>query len=316
MATLNCYNPSCSKGGKYVEDDNTDDSCQHHSGSPIFHEGYKYWSCCKKKTTDFTEFLNTPGCVKGKHNPVKPPEPEKKPPPPDVIEAPPAMMEKKPGAIMERPSDDLPKQELKVIVASSLKTGLAQHKKKMEEMSISNGEGNDEVQIGSPCRHNACEAKYASENSNNSMCEFHPGSPVFHEGYKFWTCCNKRTSDFDEFLKQSGCESGRHEWMKPSEVMQKKSTCRYDWHQTGKYTTITIYSKICDPEKCSIKVNPTSITASVSFNGGTDRFDLDLILNGVIDPDASQVEYMKTKAEIQLRKKDGYSWSKLEFTPE
>ena len=36
--------------------------------------------------------------------------------------------------------------------------------------------------------------------------------------YKFWTCCNKRTSDFNEFLKQSGCEVGKCVWMKPSEV--------------------------------------------------------------------------------------------------
>ena len=40
----------------------------------------------------------------------------------------------------------------------------------------------------------------------------------FPFSYKYWTCCNKRTSDFQEFLKQGGCDSGKHEWMKPSEV--------------------------------------------------------------------------------------------------
>lgn len=40
----------------------------------------------------------------------------------------------------------------------------------------------------------------------------------FSFSYKYWTCCNKRTSDFQEFLKQGGCDSGKHEWMKPSEV--------------------------------------------------------------------------------------------------
>ena len=30
----------------------------YHSGAPVFHDAYKSWSCCEKKTTDFTEFLN------------------------------------------------------------------------------------------------------------------------------------------------------------------------------------------------------------------------------------------------------------------
>lgn len=34
------------------------DACLHHPGAPFFHDAYKGWSCCKKKCTDFTEFLN------------------------------------------------------------------------------------------------------------------------------------------------------------------------------------------------------------------------------------------------------------------
>jgi hypothetical protein len=34
------------------------DSCTFHPGAPFFHDAYKGWSCCKKKCTDFTEFLN------------------------------------------------------------------------------------------------------------------------------------------------------------------------------------------------------------------------------------------------------------------
>lgn len=34
------------------------DSCVFHPGDPFFHDAYKGWSCCKKKCTDFTEFLN------------------------------------------------------------------------------------------------------------------------------------------------------------------------------------------------------------------------------------------------------------------
>ena len=35
-----------------------------------------FFFCDKKKTTDFTEFLNIPGCTKGKCSNVKPEEPE------------------------------------------------------------------------------------------------------------------------------------------------------------------------------------------------------------------------------------------------
>lgn len=53
------------------------DSCCYHPGEPFFHDAYKGWSCCKKKSVDFTEFLNTKGCAFSKHSNVKPPEPVK-----------------------------------------------------------------------------------------------------------------------------------------------------------------------------------------------------------------------------------------------
>jgi hypothetical protein len=39
------------------------DSCTFHPGAPFFHDAYKGWSCCKKKCTDFTEFLNIKVCI-------------------------------------------------------------------------------------------------------------------------------------------------------------------------------------------------------------------------------------------------------------
>ena len=39
------------------------DSCQFHPGVPVFHDALKGWSCCKKRSTDFTEFLNIPVSV-------------------------------------------------------------------------------------------------------------------------------------------------------------------------------------------------------------------------------------------------------------
>uniref|UniRef100_A0A671KAZ2 CHORD domain-containing protein n=1 Tax=Sinocyclocheilus anshuiensis TaxID=1608454 RepID=A0A671KAZ2_9TELE len=55
MALL-CYNRGC--GGRFDADKNSDDACQFHPGVPIFHDALKGWSCCKKRTTDFSEFLS------------------------------------------------------------------------------------------------------------------------------------------------------------------------------------------------------------------------------------------------------------------
>lgn len=45
-----------------------EDACIHHPGVPIFHDAYKGWSCCNKKSVDFTEFLNIKGCSRSKHS--------------------------------------------------------------------------------------------------------------------------------------------------------------------------------------------------------------------------------------------------------
>ncbi len=58
---LTCNNRGCGK--RYNPRDNPPDSkaCVFHPGAPYFHDAYKGWSCCGKKCTDFTEFLNVPG---------------------------------------------------------------------------------------------------------------------------------------------------------------------------------------------------------------------------------------------------------------
>lgn len=60
-----CKNGGCNQS---YEGPQTDDSdCIYHPGVPIFHEGLKFWSCCTKRTTDFTAFMNQIGCNTGKH---------------------------------------------------------------------------------------------------------------------------------------------------------------------------------------------------------------------------------------------------------
>ena len=42
--------------------DRNAETCVHHPGQPVFHEGSKGWSCCKRRVLEFDEFLHIPGC--------------------------------------------------------------------------------------------------------------------------------------------------------------------------------------------------------------------------------------------------------------
>ena len=37
------------------------------------------------------------------------------------------------------------------------------------------------------------------------------------------------------------------------------SAYRYDWHQTSTHVLISIYAKVCDPEKCTVEANETNV---------------------------------------------------------
>lgn len=69
---LKCANNGCGK--TFTPEENNDTACIHHSGTAVFHEGLKGWSCCKKRVISFEEFMDIPGCSCGSHIPE-----EKKP---------------------------------------------------------------------------------------------------------------------------------------------------------------------------------------------------------------------------------------------
>lgn len=102
------------------------DACRFHPGTPYFHDAYKGWSCCNRKSVDFTEFLNIKGCQLSKHSNVKPIEPEK-PQPKDVIieEEPPKKIPEpvKPSAL-KRPSFDSDLSTLQPTIAPALKQSI------------------------------------------------------------------------------------------------------------------------------------------------------------------------------------------------
>ncbi|GAA6026954.1 hypothetical protein JCM8097_005991 [Rhodosporidiobolus ruineniae] len=60
-----CKRKACGK--EFEGGERADGECQYHPGAPIFHEGSKGYSCCKRRVLDFDDFLNITGCRSGRH---------------------------------------------------------------------------------------------------------------------------------------------------------------------------------------------------------------------------------------------------------
>lgn len=303
-ATLNCYNRGCGK--KYDPDDNKEGDCVHHPGQPVFHDAYKGWSCCNKKCTDFTEFLNIKGCTKSFHTNVKPAEPEKplvdKSKADEIIEVrikPIINTENQP-----RPPYNTPQVTLKPVVSPTLLQqvdGLAAQTTKSDGTHIS---------VGEMCKRKGCKASYTGTVVDEENCNHHPGVPIFHEGLKYWSCCQKKTTDFTVFLEQPGCSQGKHLWV--CEATNKTVSCRMDWHQTGGFVVVSVFCKKYQPSESSVKLSPVRLSVDLYFPQEDSRYKLDVELRGVVNVEESSVNMLPTKVEIKLKKSEPGSWAKLE----
>lgn len=317
---LNCYNKGC--GQKFDPSKNKDDSCVFHPGVPIFHDALKGWSCCKKRTTDFSEFLSIKGCTHGRHSNVKPVEPLQPEVSTDknqnrlhngqeILYQGPKSAER---LQKERPSSDEARTKLPNKVSASLAQILEKldlNKKQEQEQQEAEG-----VMPGTRCKNPGCKTPYQSPDTDKEVCTYHPGGPVFHEGYKFWSCCCIKTMDFNAFLDQKGCSQGKHCWVRKQE--KKKAACRHDWHQTGNNVVVTIYAKNAHPEFTTIEANSTVLFCQIQFENDK-IFKREFHFWGVVDVKNSCVNMVPSKVEITLRKADQVSWGKLEdpnYTPE
>uniref|UniRef100_A0A1E1W2V2 CS domain-containing protein n=1 Tax=Pectinophora gossypiella TaxID=13191 RepID=A0A1E1W2V2_PECGO len=260
-----------------------------------------------KKSTDFTEFLNIKGCTMSKHSNVKPPEPEKKQldkelDKKEVIEVRAPVAPKLP-----RPPFDSPLTTLECRIADSLKE-LVQN---TPQKATTADDGN--IAIGTSCKNGGCNASYEGPQTNGSVCTYHSGYPVFHEGLKFWSCCQKRTTDFNTFLSQPGCTTGTHKWTKEGSPAGTVK-CRWDWHQTPEHVIVSVYAKKYDPTMSFVKLNPIRLNTRLVFREeGDSVFELDLELRGVISIESSSASMLSTKVEIKLKKAEPGAWPKLDF---
>ncbi|XP_019341982.1 integrin beta-1-binding protein 2 isoform X1 [Alligator mississippiensis] len=295
-------------------------SCVYHPGVPIFHDALKGWSCCKKRTTDFSEFLSIKGCTKGCHSSEKPPEPFSQVETSDKLVAKlgrelivqgPKSAEK---MQQERPSRDELRQQLPIKVSRSLeqvleKLNLASEDQPPKGGSSCQAEAVPEVRTGAPCQNPGCKVMYRGPESDKEACTFHPGVPVFHEGMKYWSCCGIKTTDFSAFLEQRGCSTGMHAWTHKQD--KKLVSCRQDWHQTSSQVVVTVYAKNPLPALSCVKANRTVLEVRISFEGNR-VFQAELDLWGVIEVEKSFVNMVPTKVEITLSKASPMLWGKLE----
>ncbi|CAL8266327.1 unnamed protein product [Merluccius merluccius] len=312
-----CYNKGC--GQRFDPENNLDDACTFHPGVPVFHDALKGWSCCKRRTTDFSDFLSIVGCTKAPHNKEKPPEPVK----PDmsssgekegddqkskfneyIISAP------KPLGAFIRPSANEPMVRMQHKVSASLKQALEKLKLSDNTAEIKEEEG-DEIKIGTSCKNGGCMKSFSGAASNEEVCAYHSGFPIFHEGMKYWSCCKRKTSDFNTFLSQEGCVKGTHIWRK-EDTGKKVVPCRFDWHQTGGQVIISIYSKNSVPELSYVEANSTTLDIHIVFEGEKE-FVQKVSLWGVIDASKSVVNMMAAKFEIAMKKSEPMSWARLDL---
>jgi len=329
---LMCYNRGCGKTFDPRQNRPDSTACRHHPGSPFFHETYKGWTCCNKKSTDFTDFLNTPGCATGPHSREKPVEPDHITGKIDDRSLEQQLAELKssgsheatpePVQLIRLPRPDwqsTPLVRISPVPSAAFKKSLDSQKTgsngvESDACGVKNKDNNssssNEIKEGEPCKNGACKASYGSP-SADSDCVHHPGVPIFHEGMKFWSCCQRKTSDFESFLNQAGCTNGDHRWTKDS-AGSATVKCRYDWHQTATHVTIAIYAKKYDHKSVTLDLNPIRFKFHVYFPEEAGSFDLDLELKGVISVDDSSCTLTGTKIEIKLKKAEPGSWARLD----
>ncbi|GBG81327.1 hypothetical protein CBR_g32001 [Chara braunii] len=183
-----------------------------HDQAPVFHDGMKGWSCCKKRSHDFSLFLDIPGCATGKHSSEKPP---------------------KPGPSPNRsliPSVTANKADVKATCSRCRQGFFCQDHTpvpgvKPTPKSVKPVPKEPErpvvpapVVLSAPvdpfqeqlCKNKGCGRKFREMDNHDTACHYHPGPAIFHDRLRKWVCCDVEVKDFDEFLEVPPCQKGWH----------------------------------------------------------------------------------------------------------
>lgn len=165
---------------------------------------------------------------------------------------------------LERPDKNSCLKSMPVKTLPSLGRTLAKAQAKIEEARKQVSLGDKAViKTGTTCFRAGCCAVYP----NYHTCKHHPGHPVFHEGMKYWSCCNRKTSSFENFLKQEGCTTkADHKWAGLAGA--KILDVRHDFHQQGDHVCVNIYAKNVMIESLKVNVNPVFLHVEAEYEAG------------------------------------------------
>ncbi|KAL4065460.1 chord-domain-containing protein [Scleroderma citrinum] len=309
--------PRCTRKGcgkDYVVAENTDTSCVHHPGAPVFHEGLKSWSCCStvnKPVLDFDEFMKIPGCAVGLHTEESLSIANKSPKPPAQVNI--TKTESRQEAEIYYTSIPGVTPKLTTAVPASSIELLPPDE---DDLTVS-------VPPDTVCKRKSCGVMFVSDNENRigdgpgTVCTYHPAPPIFREGSKGYLCCKRRVLEFEEFLKIEGCTKGRHIFvpkLQPSQKMTDQfADCRIDHYQTPREVHVSVFAKQADKELSSITIEETQVHLDL-YLPGQRRFQRTVNLFGPVLPQESSYKFYGTKVEVQLKKSDTRSWTLLEKT--
>ncbi|KAL3521465.1 hypothetical protein ACH5RR_019614 [Cinchona calisaya] len=213
MEKLRCQRIGCD--AVFTEDDNPEDSCTYHD-APIFHDGIKEWSCCKKRSHDFSLFLEIPGCKTGKHTTERPvlekPAPQTRPISAQIQENNALTKETCPRCRQgffcsdhgSQARDMNPKASDTVAVPSSDSDILS------EEVYPPPVKKVVDINQSQTCKNKGCGKTFKEKDNHDTACNYHPGPAVFHDRMRGWKCCDVHVKEFDEFMAIPPCTQGWH----------------------------------------------------------------------------------------------------------
>ncbi|KAI3720791.1 hypothetical protein L2E82_31785 [Cichorium intybus] len=211
---LRCQRIGCN--ATFTEDDNPEGSCTYHE-SPLFHDGMKEWSCCKKRSHDFTLFLEIPGCKTGKHTTEKPVIATKPTPAPkQAIKSKtpsPATKESCPRCQQGFFCSDHGSQVKDMSSKPSIQAQSTSEEVKLDVQGSVKAPVKKIVDINQPqiCKNKGCGQTFKEIDNHETACNYHPGPAVFHDRMRGWKCCDVHEKEFDDFMAIPPCSKGWHD---------------------------------------------------------------------------------------------------------
>ncbi|KAI6696226.1 hypothetical protein NL676_016345 [Syzygium grande] len=215
MSKVRCQRIGCD--AFFSDDDNPEGSCRYHAAGPIFHDGMKEWSCCKKRSHDFSEFLGIPGCKTGKHTTEKPSTKAVKAartPSPAVIAAPETNASSKESCLRCRQgffcSDHGSRTGKTNINVANANAEPVDERSKDVMISVVPQKKILDINQPQTCKNKGCGQTFKEKDNHETACCYHPGPAVFHDRMRGWKCCDVHVKEFDEFMTIPPCTKGWH----------------------------------------------------------------------------------------------------------